>query len=131
MISMDELTERFTADANSSVEFRLIRSEADLDPHTATTDLPGQYDPHRISTDLKMSSGQSNELFSKISPTDPFNPDMSHQIFGEKETIFGYENLKIKIYFSAKSLLQYFEIIYDEKLSWKSMASSGRASRTN
>lgn len=42
---------------------------------------------------------------------------MTHQIFGDTETIFGYENLKIDFIFSAKSLLQYFTIHYDEKLS--------------
>ena len=26
-----------------------------------------------------------------------FNPEMSHQIYGENETIFGYKDLKIKV----------------------------------
>ena len=26
-----------------------------------------------------------------------FNPEMSHQVYGENETIFGYKDLKIKV----------------------------------
>ena len=33
-----------------------------------------------------------------------FNPEMSHQVFGENETIFGYKDLKIKVQCFALSV---------------------------
>ena len=38
-----------------------------------------------------------------------FNPEMSHQVYGENETIFGYKDLKIKVncsLFAAFSILK-------------------------
>lgn len=46
-----------------------------------------------------------------------FKPDLSHQVFGESETIFGYKNLKIKIYYSAGRLNTYVAVEYDEKVN--------------
>lgn len=48
-----------------------------------------------------------------------FNPVMSHQIFGPQETIFGYKNLKVKLYFSAAYLNPYLQITYSEKIDPK------------
>ena len=48
--------------------------------------------------DIESSSGVSQGRFSSLKPDTPFNPDMSHQIFGEKESIWGYHNLKIKLW---------------------------------
>lgn len=45
-----------------------------------------------------------------------FKPVMSHQVFGENETIFGYSNLKVKLYYSAASLQTYVNIIYSQKV---------------
>jgi len=45
-----------------------------------------------------------------------FRPEMSHQVFGEKECIFGYSDLKIKIYFAAASLVPYLSITYAKKV---------------
>lgn len=44
-----------------------------------------------------------------------FKPDMSHQIFGENERIFGYRDLKVKLYFTAGRLTAYQNVDYKEK----------------
>jgi len=49
-------------------------------------------------------------------PAGVFHPDMCHQIFGDGETIFGYENLKIKVYFTAGSLRSYIGIQHSKKI---------------
>ncbi|XP_064471930.1 histone acetyltransferase type B catalytic subunit-like isoform X1 [Ornithodoros turicata] len=48
-----------------------------------------------------------------------FAPEMSHQIFGEGENIFGYRNLRVKIYYTACSLNIYVSVKYAEKISVK------------
>ena len=42
-----------------------------------------------------------------------FAPGMSHQIFGAKENIFGYANLRIELYYGAASLTQYYHKSYE------------------
>ncbi|XP_013395370.1 histone acetyltransferase type B catalytic subunit [Lingula anatina] len=46
-----------------------------------------------------------------------FHPDMSHQIFGESESIFGYKDLQVSLYYSAGRLITYLGIKYSEKVS--------------
>jgi len=46
-----------------------------------------------------------------------FHPAMSHQIFGDSETIFGYKDLKVKLLYHAGSLLTYLNMTYHEKVS--------------
>jgi len=46
-----------------------------------------------------------------------FHPAMSHQIFGDSETIFGYKDLKVKLLYHAGSLLTYLNMSYHEKVS--------------
>lgn len=41
---------------------------------------------------------------------------MAHQIFGEKENIFGYKDLKVQIYYSAGPLDIYFKTTYSKKI---------------
>ncbi|XP_057293831.1 histone acetyltransferase type B catalytic subunit-like [Hydractinia symbiolongicarpus] len=45
-----------------------------------------------------------------------FHPWMSHQIFGDSETIFGYKNLKVNLYYHGGSLLTYLSMSCDEKI---------------
>ncbi|XP_014245051.1 histone acetyltransferase type B catalytic subunit-like [Cimex lectularius] len=45
-----------------------------------------------------------------------FKPDMSHQIFGDDEQIYGYENLLIKLYYSAANLTTYLGVEYKDRL---------------
>lgn len=44
-----------------------------------------------------------------------FKPEMSHQVFGDSETIFGYRDLKVKLYYSAGCLETYLGLDYTEK----------------
>jgi len=46
-----------------------------------------------------------------------FNPEMSHQVYGENETIFGYKDLKIKLYYSAARLTTYLNVSYSSKVN--------------
>lgn len=115
MTDYEDLVDRFTACANESVQFRLIRSSAEFE--STPTDLPGQYNETRKQMDIESSSGVSQGRFSQLKPDTPFNPDMSHQMFGEKESIWGYHDLKIKLWFSAGSLKQYYKVEYTDKVN--------------
>lgn len=48
-----------------------------------------------------------------------FKPQLTHQIFGDSESIFGYKDLKIKIYYTAAKLVTYLGIEYKEKADAK------------
>lgn len=48
--------------------------------------------------------------------SDSFNPEFTHQFFGDSENIFGYIGLKIKFLYSACCLNQYFSMKYREKV---------------
>ena len=60
----------------------------------------------------RTSEDLSNELVA-------FSPEMTHQVFGEKERIFGYKNLRIDVWYSASTLQIYFDIKYDAKVDVK------------
>ena len=45
-----------------------------------------------------------------------FNPEFSHQVFGDNETIFGYKDLNVKLYYSAAKLNCYLSINYTDKV---------------
>lgn len=44
-----------------------------------------------------------------------FTPEFTYPIFGDKEQIFGYKNLSIKLYYASGSLTTYFDVTYDKK----------------
>ncbi|KAK3612177.1 hypothetical protein CHS0354_016563 [Potamilus streckersoni] len=48
-----------------------------------------------------------------------FHPDMTHQLFGDQESIFGYKDLEIQLYYSAAKLTTYLHIKYFDKVSPK------------
>nr|CAG4634801.1 EOG090X06NC [Alona affinis] len=48
-----------------------------------------------------------------------FKPEMSHQIFGENESIFGYKDLQIKLYYTAGKLNTYLAMKYTKKVDPK------------
>lgn len=47
-----------------------------------------------------------------------FGSEMCHQVFGENENIFGYMDLRIKLYYTAASLQTYLGIDYSEKVQF-------------
>lgn len=47
---------------------------------------------------------------------DSFNPEFTHQFFGDSENIFGYIGLQIRFYYSACNLIPYFSMKYREKV---------------
>lgn len=44
-----------------------------------------------------------------------FKPEMSHQVFGSREMIFGYHGLKVQLFYSASCLETYLGMTYIEK----------------
>uniref|UniRef100_A0A1A9VNB3 Histone acetyltransferase type B catalytic subunit n=1 Tax=Glossina austeni TaxID=7395 RepID=A0A1A9VNB3_GLOAU len=45
-----------------------------------------------------------------------FHPLMAHQIFGDAESIFGYLDLKVRIFYTAGPLHIYLDVKYEEKV---------------
>ncbi|XP_060573241.1 histone acetyltransferase type B catalytic subunit-like [Ruditapes philippinarum] len=54
---------------------------------------------------------------SDLENNEGFQPEMTHQIFGEQENIFGYKDLAIQLYYSASKLTTYLNIKYTDKVS--------------
>lgn len=46
-----------------------------------------------------------------------FFPEFTHQFFGDGESIFGYRNLKIMLYYSASRLNTYLSMSYTDKIT--------------
>lgn len=46
-----------------------------------------------------------------------FRPVMSHQVFGDRESIFGYHDLRIQLYYTAARLTTYFGITYSDRVT--------------
>ncbi|CAH3164227.1 unnamed protein product [Porites lobata] len=57
-----------------------------------------------------------NDVFDKGKE---FQPAFSHQIFGENETIFGYSNLEVQLYYHSGSLLTYMGMKHDGEVNSK------------
>lgn len=48
-----------------------------------------------------------------------FHPWMSHQVYGDSETIFGYKDLQVKLYYHSGSLLTYLNMNCESKIPEK------------
>jgi len=48
-----------------------------------------------------------------------FPPDMTHQVFGESELIFGYKDLNISIYYTAARLIPCLRVTHSSKVDAK------------
>lgn len=45
-----------------------------------------------------------------------FSPQFAHQVFGENESIFGYRDLKVRLYYTAGPLNMYFGYKYSSRV---------------
>lgn len=50
------------------------------------------------------------------SKSDTFHPEFTHQIFGEQESILGYRDLRINIYYTSSTLKRLVTVSYSEKI---------------
>lgn len=55
-----------------------------------------------------------NDVFDKGKE---FHPTFSHQFFGDNETIFGYSNLEVQLYYHSGSLLTYMGMKHDGEVN--------------
>lgn len=88
---MRDLFESFMANANKAIALRLVSSEQEL----------------------RLTDGDRNNDSDAVPE---FNPEFCHQLFGDNETIFGYKDLKVKLYYSSAQLNCYLDISYTEKV---------------
>ncbi|CAG2169824.1 unnamed protein product [Oppiella nova] len=79
--------ESFICDANESVAIQLVCSDNELDN-----------EPH-------------NHAIKE------FNPEFSHQLFGDNESIFGYSDLRVKLYYSSAKLNCFLSIGFTDKVT--------------
>ncbi|XP_070162277.1 histone acetyltransferase type B catalytic subunit [Polyergus mexicanus] len=79
-----------------------------------------------IATRLKRLVTNSNEVleFRLIRDLDDLNsketvfkPEMTYQVFGDREIIFGYQDLKVQLFYSAGCLETYLGMTYTEKVN--------------
>ncbi|CAH3154645.1 unnamed protein product [Pocillopora meandrina] len=59
-----------------------------------------------------------NDVFDKGKE---FHPTFSHQYFGDNETIFGYSNVEVQLYYHAGSLLTYIGMKHDGQVNSKGL----------
>jgi len=52
-----------------------------------------------------------------IDDNNVFRPDMSHQLFGDSESIFGYKDLRVDMYCTAGRMITYVDIGYSDKIT--------------
>ncbi|KAF3482722.1 histone acetyltransferase type B catalytic subunit [Arthroderma uncinatum] len=64
---------------------------------------------------VEISLVQPTEDDKKLTTDSTFYPQFTYPIFGDKETIFGYRNLNIRLRFAAHDLQSHVHISYDEK----------------
>ncbi|XP_050451852.1 histone acetyltransferase type B catalytic subunit [Cataglyphis hispanica] len=79
-----------------------------------------------IATRLKRLVTNSNEVleFRLIRDLDDLNsketvfkPEMTYQVFGDREIIFGYQDLKVQLFYAAGCLETYLGMTYTEKVN--------------
>ncbi|CAG8686595.1 8273_t:CDS:1 [Ambispora leptoticha] len=70
------------------------------------------------STDWLCNSNEAIEI-QLLQPNykERFSPSFTYPIFGEHEQIYGFKNLKIKLYYASGSLSTYFNVSYDQKIT--------------
>lgn len=48
--------------------------------------------------------------------SDFFHPDLCHQVFGESESIYGYRNLRLRIFYDANTFQSFVDFSFDDKI---------------
>lgn len=97
--------EQYVANALEVVEFKLSKCLVSLFGVSSSFILLLHFP-----FNTKVREGQS------VEDAETFHPDMAHQIFGDKENIFGYKDLKVQIYYSAGPLDVYVKTSYSKKI---------------
>ncbi|PVD37263.1 hypothetical protein C0Q70_04260 [Pomacea canaliculata] len=53
--------------------------------------------------------------------TKTFKPDMTHQLFGDQESIFGYKDLEVDLFYTAGKLIPYLGMKYVDRVPLKGL----------
>lgn len=101
----------FVTDSNSCLRFRLIRTGQDL--KKAIKEDKANADKKRGSED---EDDEDNTASSDMSWS-MFPPEMTHQIYGEHENIFGYKGLKIDLWMAADTFKGYLRMTSKEAVT--------------
>ena len=48
--------------------------------------------------------------------TQSFHPEFTHQFFGDRETIVGFKNLRLRLYYTPSGASSFFQMVYDDRL---------------
>ena len=88
---MRGLFESFISNANKSIAIKLVSNENDLK--------------------------EEEEDNTNCDSINEFNPEFCHQLFGDNEQIFGYKDLKVKLYYSSAKLNCYLSLDFTEKVT--------------
>jgi len=101
----------FVCDANQALRFRLVRTVQELrkvlveDKEEADRAAKGQ------------DEGEENGDVDTMLTWSKFPPEMSHQIYGEQENIFGYKGLKVDLWLTADTLKGFVRLRSQESLT--------------
>lgn len=74
------------------------------------------YHKHRFTLCFLLALKVRNRVEIDDDTADTFHPDFAHQIFGENECIFGYKDLKIRLFYTAGPLNIYMGTKYTSRI---------------
>jgi histone acetyltransferase 1 len=100
MAKMFDKLKQYKNYSNDSLYFKFIYDESDLNNEKSKT-----------------KSSSSDEADPDSSSCCSFQPEFTHQIFGDEEIIFGYKNLRIDYYLTPGLLDAYIGLNYAEKIT--------------
>lgn len=102
---LNKTLESYVTSSNDCIKFKLV---------TCPEDLNEDFAESKASKQNEKKNGNHEEQPTRI---ECFNPDMSYAFFGESESIFGYKDLCVKIYYSSAKLNIYLGMTYSSIIS--------------